>query len=120
MASEWPNDAQANCVAETFDADVWRICVSKVQTKVQQFTHTRKLDLPTTLDAYICGCTFRAQYCGHGVYKVAYLLEALHPNEGHQLHGKVLKLSKAPDPEPLCSQRDQRRLPGDVWASSRL
>ena len=61
---------------------------------------TRRLPLPATLDAYVCGCHFTAVYLGHGVFKVAYQLKAVHPNDGHALAGKVLKLCKEADPEP--------------------
>jgi len=71
-----------------------------LQNAEQQRTHPRQLPLPDTLDAYVCGCHFRAQYRGHGVEKVAYLLEGVHPNDGHPLAGKVLKLCKEADPEP--------------------
>ena len=99
MKREDQNDAQAKCTAKTLDADTWRIRASRIQNKDVQWTHTRKLDLPTTLDAYLCGCNFKAQYCGHGKYKTVYLLEALNPTEGQQYDGKVLKLSKGADPE---------------------
>ena len=56
--------------------------------------------MPATLDAYVCGHHFRALYRSHGVFKVAYLLEAVHPDDGHPLAGKVLKLCKEADPEP--------------------
>ena len=48
----------------------------------------------------MCDCHFRALYRGHGLFKVACLLEAVHPNDGHPLAGKVLKLRKEADPEP--------------------
>ena len=111
MSAECQNDADANSSAvqparvlpnmsETLSADAWEIRASMVQNAVQQLTHTRRLPLPSTLDAYVCGCHFKALYRGHGVFKVAYLLEALHPNDGHPLAGKVLKLCQEADPEP--------------------
>ena len=48
----------------------------------------------------MCDCHFRALYRANGLFKVAYLLEAVHPNDGHPLAGKVLKLRKEADPEP--------------------
>ena len=100
MKREDQNDAQAKCTAKTLDADAWRFRASRIQNNDVQWTHTRKLDLPTTLDVYLCGCHFKAQYCGHGLSKTVYLLEALDPAEEHEHNGKVLKLCKDPDPEP--------------------
>ena len=113
MSSECQNDADANSSAvqpardfpnmsETLwrGAYAWQIRASMVQNAEQQWTHTRRPPLPATLDAYVCGCHFRALYRGHGAFKVAYLLEAVHPNDGHPLAGKVLKLCKEADPEP--------------------
>ena len=85
---------------ETLSAYAWQIRAPILQNAEQQWTHARRLPLPATLDAYVCGCHFRALYRGHGVCKVAYLLEAVHPNDGHPLAGKVLKLCKEADPEP--------------------
>ena len=72
----------------------WQIRPSTRQVPVNQFTHTRDLPLPATLDAAIDGVSCKAQYLGHGQSKVAYLLH------GDQFSGKVLKLCKEPDQEP--------------------
>ena len=111
MSAECQNDADASSSAvqparvfpnmsETLSACTWQIRASMLQNAEQQWTHTRRLPLPATLDAYVCGCHFRALYRGHGIHKVAYLLEAVHPNDGHPLAGKVLKLCKGADLEP--------------------
>ena len=93
-------------MSETLGDYSWQIRPSMLQNAEQQRTHTRRLPLPATLDAYVCGCHFRALYRGHGLDKVAYLLEGVHPNDGHpsslqhSIAGKVLKLCKEADPEP--------------------
>ena len=82
----------------------WQIRASMLQNAEHQWTHTRRLPLPATLDAYVCGQHFRALYRGHGATKVAYLLEAVHPDDGHPFAGKALKLCKEADPEPdVCA-----------------
>ena len=96
MSFDCLNDADANSSvlqpARVFPNDEpWQIHASKlsvkhmVQNAEQQLTHTRRLPLPTTLDAYVCGYHFRALYLGHGAHKVAYLLEAMNPNDDRGL-----------------------------------
>ena len=78
----------------------WQIRASMLQNAEYHWTHTRRLPLPATLDAYVCGHHFRALYRGHGTMEVAYLLDAVHPDDSHPLAGKALKLCKNADPEP--------------------
>ena len=40
--------------------DTWQIRASMLQNAEQQWTHTRRLPLPATQDAYVCGRHFRA------------------------------------------------------------
>ena len=90
---------------------------AKVQNAVQQLTHTRRLPLPTTLDVYVCGCHYRALYRGHGLDKVAYLLEGVDPKDGHPLAGKVLKVCKEPDLEPnLFALHEDSGVYPRIWA----
>ena len=93
-----------------------------VQKAEQQLAHTRKLPLPTTLNAYVCGYHFRALYLGHGAHKVAYLLEAMHPNDDHPFAGKALKLCKEADLEPKLFAEHERTgvYPTDFCGSLRL
>eukprot|EP00959_Pyramimonas_sp_CCMP1952_P377920 7916422-Pyramimonas_sp.AAC.1 len=74
-----------------------------IQNEEPQWTHARRTPLPATLDVDVSGCHFRALYLGHGLLKVACLLEAAHPDDGHPFSGKVLKLCKGADPEPELS-----------------
>ena len=107
MSAEYQNAVGANSSAvqpaKVFPAraaHVWQIRASMIQIGPPQWTHSRRPPLPSSLDAYVCGCLFRATYRCHGQSKIAYLLEAMPPNDGHPLGGKVLKLCKEEDPEP--------------------
>ena len=107
MSAEYQNAVGANSSAvqpaKVFPARaalVWQIRASQLQSGPPQLTCSRRPPLPSSLDAYVCGYEFRATYRGHGQSKVAYLLEAMPPNDGHPLGGKVLKLCKGEDPEP--------------------
>ena len=68
---------------------------------VQQFTHQRKLPLPTTLYVDLGGDISQAQYQGHGKSQIAYLLKVGKP---HTFSGKVLNLVEEDDPEPYTFQ----------------
>ena len=78
----------------------WQFRAPMLQSANRLWTHKRRPPLPATLDAYVCGQHIRAQYRGHGVWKVVYLLETVHPDDSHPLAGKVLKLCKETDPDP--------------------
>ena len=74
-------------------AEQWRISPSRDQMEVPkgEQTHTRRMPLPFTIDAWIMGRSYeRLQYLGHGYSKVCYsLTETL-----------VLKLRSEDDQEP--------------------
>ena len=78
----------------------WRISASRDQVEVPKHkqTHTRPLQLPFTIDAWILGEYYkRRQYLGHGKSKVCYgLTDTL-----------VLKLCKEKDQEPELFQELQ-------------
>ena len=128
MASVCENNADANSRAvqpardfrnrsKSLAHSAWQMRAAMVQNAVQQRTHTRRLPLPTTLDVYVCGCHYRALYRGHGLDKVAYLLEGVDPKDGHPLAGKVLKVCKEPDPEPnLFALHEDSGVYPRIWA----
>ena len=82
---------------QQFEGKPWKISASERQIAVKQYTHSRKLPLPTTLDCCIEGSYFTCQYIGHGQSKVAYLMQTI---ESHEYSGKVLKLGASDDIEP--------------------
>ena len=87
----------ASMEVQQFERQPWTISASERQIAVKQYTHSRKLPLPTTLDCCIEGSYFTCQYIGHGKSKVAYVMHTL---ESHEYSGKVLKLSASDDIEP--------------------
>ena len=87
----------ASMELEQFERQPWTISTSERQFAVKQYTHSRKLPLPTTLDCCIEGSYFTCQYIGHGKSKVAYVMHTL---EIHEYSGKVLKLAASDDIEP--------------------
>ena len=69
-------------------------CHKTATEKTFNFSHTRKLKSPTTFSVSIQGCSYHAEYLGHGQHKAAYRLSG---PVGSVYDGKVLKLSDLED-----------------------
>ena len=74
-------------------------CVSIPTEKTFKLSHPRKLKSPTTFSVSIQGCSYHAEYLGHGQHKAAHRLSG---PVGSVYDGKVLKLSDLKqDTEPV-------------------
>jgi hypothetical protein len=75
------------------------VCHKTATEKTFNFSHTRKLKSPTTFSVSIQGCSYHAEYLGHGQHKAAHRLSG---PVGSVYDGKVLKLSDLEqDTEPV-------------------
>ena len=74
-------------------------CVRIPTEKTFKLSHPRKLKSPTTFSVSIQGCSYHAEYLGHGQHKAAHRLSG---PVGSVYDGKVLKLSDLKqDTEPV-------------------
>ena len=69
-------------------------CHKTATEKEFNFSHDSKLKWPTTFSVSIQGCSYHAEYLGHGKHKAAYRLSG---PVGSVYDGKVLKLSDLQD-----------------------